>query len=189
MPTPKAAAGFAGCACVMVAATLLLWAQLPSYGVGRPPSVEEIELWDVIVGPEGKELPPGEGTAMAGREVFSLRCAECHGSEGQGADKGEALVGGEGTLTTSKPLKTVGSYWPYATTIWDYVNRAMPFDRPGILTHDQVYAVVAYLLFLNGIIGEEEVMNASSLPQVTMPNRNGFVPDPRPDLGEMDRSP
>jgi cytochrome c len=83
----------------------------------------------------------------------------------------------------------VGSYWPYATTIWDYVNRAMPFDRPGILTHDQVYAVVAYLLFLNGIIGEEEVMNASSLPQVTMPNRNGFVPDPRPDLGEMDRSP
>ena len=76
----------------------------------------------------------------------------------------------------------MGSYWPYATTIWDYVNRAMPFDRPGTLTHDQVYAVVAYLLFLNGIIGEEDVINAATLPAVKMPNRDGFVPDPRPDL-------
>ncbi len=125
---------------------------------------------------------------MSGRELFYFRCADCQDSEGQGDEKGEALVGGEGTLTSSRPLKTVGSSWPYATTIWDYVNRAMPFDRPGTLTHDQVYAVVAYLLFLNGIIGEEEVMNASSLPQVMMPNRNGFVPDPRPDVEEMDRA-
>jgi cytochrome c len=91
-------------------------------------------------------------------------------------------VGGEGTLTSSKPLKTVGSYWPYATTIWDYVARAMPFDRPGTLTHDQVYGLVAYLLYLNGIVDEEDVINASTLPEVKMPNRNGFVPDPRPDL-------
>ena len=182
MPTLKAAAGWAGCVCVMISATLLLWGQLPSYGVGRAPTAEEIDAWDVIVGPEGKELPPGEGTARAGREVFSLRCAECHGTEGQGADKAEPLVGGQGTLKSPKPLKTVGSYWPYATTIWDYVNRAMPFDRPGTLTHDQVYAVVAYLLHLNGIIGEDDVINATTLPQVKMPNREGFVPDPRPDL-------
>ena len=182
MPTRKAAAGFAGCVYVMVAATWFLWGQLPSYDVGRPPTAEEIDAWDVIVGPEGKELPPGEGTATAGREVFELRCAECHGNEGQGADKGEALVGGQGTLTSPKPLRTVGSYWPYATTIWDYVNRAMPFDRPGTLTHDQVYAVVAYLLYRNGIIGEDDVVNAATLPEVKMPNRDGFVPDPRPDL-------
>lgn len=182
MPTRKAAASFAGCVCVMAAATLLLWGQLPSYGVGRAPVAEEIDAWGIVVGPDGKELPSGEGSAAAGREVFALRCAECHGTEGQGGDKGDPLVGGEGTLTSPKPLKTVGSYWPYATTIWDYVNRAMPFDRPGTLTHDQVYAVVAYLLFLNGIIGEEDVINAATLPAVKMPNRDGFVPDPRPDL-------
>ena len=85
-------------------------------------------------------------------------------------------------MTSPKPLRTVGSYWPYATTIWDYVNRAMPFDRPGTLTHDQVYAVVAYLLYRNGIIGEDDVVNAATLPEVKMPNRDGFVPDPRPDL-------
>jgi mono/diheme cytochrome c family protein len=182
MATRKAAAGFAGCACVMIAATLLLWGQLPSYGVGRAPTAEEIDAWDVIVGPPGKELPPGEGTATAGREVFALRCAECHGMEGQGADKGAALVGGQGTLKSPQPLKTVGSYWPYATTIWDYVNRAMPFDRPGTLTHDQVYGTVAYLLYLNGIIGEDDVINATTLPEVEMPNREGFVSDPRPDV-------
>ena len=182
MPMRRAILGLAGCVCVVVFASLLLGGQLPGYGVGRTPTPEEIDSWDVIVGPEGKELPPGEGTAMAGREVFSLRCAECHGTEGQGADKGEPLVGGAQTLTSPKPLKTVGSYWPYATTVWDYVSRAMPFDRPGTLTDDQVYAVVAYLLYLNGIVGEEEVINAATLPEVRMPNRDGFVADPRPDL-------
>jgi len=182
MPTRKAATGLAGCVCVMVAATLLLPGQMPSYGVGRTPTMEEIDAWGVVVDPDGRELPPGEGTPTAGREVFALRCAECHGTEGQGGDKGDPLVGGEGTLTSSKPLKTVGSYWPYATTIWDYVQRAMPFDRPGTLTHDQVYEVVAYLLYLNGIIGEEDVINASTLPAIKMPNRDGFTPDPRPDL-------
>jgi cytochrome c len=92
-------------------------------------------------------------------------------------------VGGQGTLRTAKPLKTVGSYWPYATTVWDYTNRAMPFDQPGLLKPPEVYAVVAYILNLNGIIGNSEVMDAKSLPKVKMPNRGGFVEDPRPDVG------
>jgi cytochrome c len=94
-----------------------------------------------------------------------------------------ALAGGQGTLKSPKPLRTVGSYWPYATTIWDYVNRAMPFKNPGVLSHDQVYAVTAYVLFLNGLVSENAVMDAKSLPKVQMPNRNGFVADPRPDVG------
>ena len=93
-------------------------------------------------------------------------------------------MGGQGTLNTAKPLKTVGSYWPYATTVWDFINRAMPFDRPGSLKPPEVYAVVAYILNLNGIIGNDQVMDAKSLPKVKMPNRDGFVADPRPDVGK-----
>jgi cytochrome c len=93
---------------------------------------------------------------------------------------GPVLVGGQGTLATLKPLKTVGSYWPYATTLWDYVNRAMPFDQPGLLKPQDVYAAVAYILNLNGIIREDQIIDAASLPKIVMPNRNGFIPDPRP---------
>ena len=104
-------------------------------------------------------------------------------SRAQG-DVGPVLVGGQGTLTTARPLKTVGSFWPYATTLWDYINRAMPFDKPGLLKPSEVYAVAAYILNLNGIIGDNDVMDARSLPKVKMPNRDGFVADPRPDVGE-----
>ena len=96
---------------------------------------------------------------------------------------GAALVGGQGTLTAPRPLKTVGSFWPEATTVWDYVNRAMPFDQPGLLKPQDVYAVVAFILNLNGIIPDAAVMDATSLPKVTMPNHDGFVADPRPDVG------
>jgi S-disulfanyl-L-cysteine oxidoreductase SoxD len=118
---------------------------------------------------------------VAGKEVFATRCAACHGPNGDGGD-GPSLVGGQGTLATPRPKKTVGSYWPYATTVWDYVNRAMPFNKPGTLTHDEVYAVSAYILFLNDIIGETQELNAKSLPLIKMPNRDGFVSDPRPDI-------
>jgi S-disulfanyl-L-cysteine oxidoreductase SoxD len=170
-----------------IAALLLaLWvaqtsfAQAPTYGVGRKPTAEEIKAWDISIGSDGKELPPGHGTASGGKEVYTKRCLECHGADGK-SGKYDALVGGQDTLRSEKPVKTVGSYWPYATTLWDHIHRAMPFDRPGTLTTDQVYDLTAYLLFLNGIIGENEVMDALSLPNVKMPNRNGFVPDPRPD--------
>lgn len=171
----------------ITALLLFLWvvqssfAQAPSYGIGHKPTVEEIKAWDIAIGPDGKELPPGHGTVAAGKEVYTKRCLECHGAEGK-AGKFDVLVGGQGTLKSEKPMKTIGSYWPYATTLWDHIHRAMPFDRPGTLSIDQVYDVTAYLLYLNGIIGENEVMDAVSLPNVKMPNRNGFVPDPRPDI-------
>ena len=134
------------------------------------------------IAPDGGGLPEGSGTMAAGREVFAARCASCHGAKGEGGI-GAPLVGGQGTLNTAKPLKTVGSYWPYATTVWDYTNRAMPFNQPGLLKPSEVYAVVAYILNLNGIIGSDQVMDAKSLPKVKMPNRDGFVSDPRPDVG------
>jgi len=169
-----------------IAVLAVVWplaGQSPNYGVGRQPTAEEVRAWDIAIGPDGDELPMGEGTAAEGKQIYQIQCAECHGSEGQGSDQGGALVGGQGTLTGSNPVKTVGSYWPYATTLWDYINRSMPFYRPGTLTDDQVYSVVALILHLNGIVGENEVMNAETLPGVEMPNRNGFVSDPRPDIG------
>ena len=158
-------------------------AQLPTYGVGRPPAAEEIQAWDLTIPPDGQGLPPGSGTAALGKAIFEERCASCHGEKGEDP-KYSRLVGGQGTLATDKPIRTIGSFWQYATTLWSYIRRAQPFDDPGSLTPDQVYAVTAYLLHRNGIIGEQEVMDATTLPRVKMPNRDGFVPDPRPDVGQ-----
>lgn len=165
---------------LVVAAAAL--AQSPKYGVGRPPTADELRGLATAVAPDGAGLPEGSGTPAEGREVFATNCARCHGEKAEGG-VGPVLVGGQGTLATAKPLKTVGSFWPYATTVWDYVNRAMPFDHPGTLKPAQVYAVVAYILNINGVIGNDQVMDAKSLPKVKMPNRDGFVPDPRPDVG------
>lgn len=165
-----------------------LAAQSPTFGVGRPPTPEEIRNLGGAIAPDGGGLPEGSGTVAAGRDVFAAQCARCHGPRAQG-DVGPVLVGGQGTLATARPLKTVGSFWPYATTLWDYINRAMPFDKPGLLKPSEVYAVAAYILNLNGIIGENDVMDARSLPKVKMPNRDGFVADPRPDVGEKANKP
>lgn len=149
--------------------------------LGSPVTPEEIEAWGPIVGPGGEGLPAGGGTAAEGLSVYDRRCAACHGATGrEGPD--DALAGGQGALAGEQARKTVGSYWPAATTLWDYVNRAMPFNRPGSLLPDEVYAVVAYVLHLNGIVGEDDPVDADTLPQIEMPNRDGFVPDPRPDL-------
>jgi S-disulfanyl-L-cysteine oxidoreductase SoxD len=165
-----------------------LAAQSPTFGVGRPATPEEIRNLGGAIAPDGGGLPEGSGTVAAGRDVFAAQCARCHGPRAQG-DVGPVLVGGQGTLATARPLKTVGSFWPYATTLWDYINRAMPFDKPGLLKPSEVYAVAAYILNLNGIIGENDVMDARSLPKVKMPNRDGFVADPRPDVGEKANKP
>ena len=162
-------------------------AQSPKYGIGRPPTAEEIQTWDISVFPDGTGLPEGSGTAAQGKDVYERRCAECHGNNGEGGEQG-ALVGGVGSLDSAKPVKTVVSYWPYATTLWDYTNRSMPFDTPGVLTNDQMYAVVAYVLFLGEVVGENDVMDAKTLPQVKMPNRDGFVADDRPDAGAAKRA-
>jgi S-disulfanyl-L-cysteine oxidoreductase SoxD len=157
-------------------------AQLPTYGVGRPPTAEEVRAWDLTIRPDGQGLPPGRGTAALGKPIYAERCASCHGETGEDP-KYSRLVGGHGTLATDKPIRTIGSFWPYAPTLWSYIRRAQPYDNPGSLTPDQVYAVTAYLLHRNGLIGEQDVMDATTLPRVQMPNRGGFVPDLRPDVG------
>ena len=153
------------------------------YHVGRAATPDDVKATDQFIAPDGTGLPPGKGTAAEGRDTYSRRCARCHGQQGQGDEEGP-LVGGKGTLTSAKPLKTVGSYWPYATTIYDYVHRAMPFDNPGLLDANQTYSVVALILHMNGIIGEKDEMNAQTLAKVKMPNRDGFVRDNRPDTGK-----
>ena len=162
-------------------------AQSPTFGVGRSLKPEELKAIDIDVTPDGKGLLPGSGTAAAGKEVYTRRCETCHGPTGKEGPQ-DVLAGGQGSLATSKPLKTVGSYWPYATTLWDYINRAMPFDHPSTMTPDQVYAATAYVLFLNGIVGEHDVIDQATLPQVKMPNRNGFIADARPDVPTKKRN-
>jgi len=157
-------------------------AQSTRYGVGQPATVEQIRNLGASIAPDGGGLPEGSGTVSAGRTVYAAKCSSCHGEKGQGGI-GPPMVGGQGTLATAKPFKTVGSYWPYATTLWDYINRAMPFNQPGLLKPPEVYALVAYILNLNEIIGNNQTMDANSLPKVKMPNRDGFVADPRPDVG------
>jgi mono/diheme cytochrome c family protein len=143
--------------------------------LGRIAAPEEIASWDISIGPDGAGLPPGSGTPKQGEAVYTEKCLVCHGEKGAGKPN-DVLVGGRGTLAGDQPpVKTVGSFWPYATTLFDYVRRAMPLNESKSLTNDEVYAVVAYLLQLNGIIGENETINAQILPRVQMPNRDGFM--------------
>ncbi len=164
------------------------YAQLPSYGVGLVPSPEEIEAWDLTIPPDGEGLPTGSGTATLGKAIYMNRCASCHGKNG-GDSKYYLLVGGQGTLATDKPVPTVGSFWQFPTTLWSYMRRAKPIDEPGSFNSDQVYSVTAYLLYLNDIIGKDDILDATTLPQIRMPNRDGYVPDPRPDVVNTSESP
>jgi S-disulfanyl-L-cysteine oxidoreductase SoxD len=146
---------------------------------GRRPDANEVAAADITVFPDGTGLPAGRATAREGRGVYQQRCAACHGATGQGSDDYPALAGGVGSLNGRRPVLTVGSYWPHATTLWDYTRRAMPYPQPGSLTPTEVYAVTAYVLHLNGIVAEDTVLDRTSLPRIRMPNRDGFVPDPR----------
>jgi S-disulfanyl-L-cysteine oxidoreductase SoxD len=163
-------------------ATLASAADNGSLGIGHVATPAEIAGWDIDVRADGHGLPPGHGSVREGEKIFAETCAACHGAKGEGKPA-DRLVGGFGTLATSKPVRTVGSYWPYATTLFDYIRRAMPFNAPQSLTADQIYAVSAYILYLNNIVTEDTVLDAASLPRVRMPNRQGFTsPDPRPDV-------
>jgi cytochrome c len=144
-------------------------------GVGRAAAPDEIASWDISIAPDGAGLPPGRGTPKQGKAVYTDKCVACHGENGAGKPN-DQLVGGRGSLSGEQaPVKTVGSFWPYATTLFDYIRRAMPLTAPKSLGDDEVYAVCAYILQLNGIIGEADVMDAQTLPQVQMPNRDGFI--------------
>ena len=151
------------------------------YGIGHSATPDEIKGWDIDIAPDGANLPPGHGSVERGRTVFAEQCASCHGEQAQGG-LGDRLVGGQGTLSSPKPVRTVGSYWPYATTLFDYVRRAMPQNSPQSLSDDDVYAVSAYILNLNGLLPTDAVLDAKTLPAIQMPNRDAFVPDPRPDV-------
>ena len=165
----------------ITATTLLAFALLSAShvfaagpGFGRAAKSDEIAAIDISISPSGKGLPPGSGNAVVGESVYAEKCASCHAADGTGkpADK---LVGGIGSLGSGKAVKSVGSYWPYATTLFDYVRRSMPINIPMTLTDDEVYAVTAYVLFINGIVTNDQTMDAASLPKVRMPNRDGFV--------------
>jgi len=143
-------------------------------GLGTPITAEELKAWDLSIQPNGEGLPPGSGTAAQGKVVYDEKCAACHNLEGAGQPF-DRLVGGIGSLASDSPVKTVGSYWPSATTAFDYIRRAMPFQAPQSLTNDEVYAVTAYLLVLNGILTERDRLDAKTLPRVRMPNKDGFI--------------
>ena len=149
-------------------------------GVGREATATEIAGWDIAIRPDGKGLPSGKGTAAKGEEIFQAQCAACHGEFGEGKDRWPELVGGHGTLTHDRPFKSIGSYWPYASIIFDYVKRAMPFGNAQSLSNDDLYAVTAYLLQMNDIIDDQNFeLNAQTLPAIKMPNAAGFYDDDR----------
>nr|WP_273284868.1 cytochrome c [Methylibium petroleiphilum] len=165
----------------LAAGLLLAWAggaaaaeALQAPRLGRPVDAQEVARWDLSVFPDGRGLPAGRGNAVEGAVLFRQHCAACHGAGGRGASA-EELAGGTEPLTSPTPDKTIGLYWPYATTVFDFVRRAKPMTAPGTLSADEVYALTAYLLYANGLLGEADEMNARTLPKLRMPNRDGFI--------------
>jgi S-disulfanyl-L-cysteine oxidoreductase SoxD len=145
---------------------------------------DQLLFWDIApknitVFPDGKGLPVGRATAREGRCVYESRCAACHGARGEGVGDFPARSGGRGTLGSSEPVLTVGSYWPYSTTLWDYIHRAMPYPQPGSLTTNDVYGATACVLYLNGIVTEDQSVDQKTLAKIRMPNREGFSADGR----------
>ncbi len=156
-------------------------AEVGEYGIGQPATAEEIAGWDIDIRPDGKGLPPGSGSVEDGEMLYEEKCASCHGSFGEGVGRYPVLAGGEGTLTDERPDRTIGSYWPYASTVWDYIHRAMPFPQPQSLTDDEVYAITAYVLNLNDLVDDDFVLTQDNLASIEMPNKDGFFFDDRPD--------
>lgn len=153
------------------------------FGFGQPVTEEQLAGWDIDIEPDGTGLPPGSATMEDAKRVYEQYGAAFHGPMGEGTDAAPQLVGGIGTLDSDNPVTTVGSYWPYATTVFDYIRRAMPASAPQTLTNDEYYALTAWVLWANGLIPDDAVIDQDTLPQVVMPNRDGFTsPDPRPDV-------
>lgn len=175
--------------CALCGSTIAAMAGSPGqFGYGTPAMPAAIAGWNIdIRGTDGAGLPPGHGTVSHGADVFAQQCAACHGTFGEGEGRFPKLMGGEGTLTADRPEPSVGSYWPFAPTLWDYINRAMPFTAPHTLSADDVYALTAYVLNFNNIIPGDFVADRNSLPKVKMPNRDNFSwKDPRPDTAAVE---
>ncbi len=164
---------FSSCTAGVALACVVSAAAADGPGLGKPITAAEMAAWDINILPDGSGLPPGSGTPAQGARIYAEKCAACHGENGKGGPN-SALVGGA-PLTSMETVKTIANFWPYATTIFDYVRRAMPWQQPKTLTNDEVYALTAYLLALNKLIGENDAVNAETLPRVRMPNRDGFI--------------
>lgn len=151
-------------------------------GLGREATPAEVKAWDIDVRPDGQGLPPGQGKVSDGEALYTEQCAACHGDFGEGIDRWPVLVGGTGTLETDDPVKTVGSYWPYLSTVYDYIRRAMPYGNAQSLTPDEIYALTAYLLYMNEIVDDDEfVLSDKNFAKIRLPNEKNFSEDPRPD--------
>jgi len=152
------------------------------YGYGEAATTAQIAGWDIDVRPDGKGLPPGSGSVADGEILYEEQCAECHGSFGEGEGRYPSLAGGEDSLRDARPHKTVGSFWKYTSTLWDYIHRAMPFTRPESLSNDEVYALTAYVLYLNDLVEDDLVLNRENLADIRLPNEANFFPEQRPDV-------
>ncbi len=173
---------FAGLVLTFISSSILAEGRAGYYGYGKPATPTEIAGWDIDIRADGQGLPPGSGSVEDGEVIYEAKCAECHGSFGEGVGQFPVLAGGTGTLNAQRPLKTVGSYWAHTSTLWDYIRRAMPFMQPESLESDEVYALVAYVLYLNDLVDYDYVMTQDNFTDIQLANREHFVPDPRPDV-------
>ncbi|WP_267177762.1 c-type cytochrome [Sneathiella aquimaris] len=154
-------------------------------GIGRAALPEEIAIWNIDVRPDGQGLPMGSGTVTEGESVFTEKCASCHGEFGEGNGRWPVLAGGQGTLKSNNPVKTIGSYWPYLSTLFDYIQRAMPFGEAQTLTVDETYSLVAYLLYLNDLMDDDGTLSDENFTDFRLPNEVNFRMDPRPDVATV----
>ena len=180
MPTPSSAVQGVWFALLLVAGATS--AEAPN--LGKPVGTNDVAAWDISIQPNGAGLPPGGGIATDGARIYSEKCAQCHGPDGKGGVAGAnaaPLVGGGPITDISAAMKTIANFWPYAPTLFDYIHRAMPYPTPGSLSNDETYAVVAYILSLNGIVPDDAKIDRTSLPSIKMPNRDGFIPEPEFD--------
>ena len=179
-------------ACSLIMATTVVTASASDrpFNLGKIATVEEVSGWDIDVRPDGLGAPIGMGNAIDGEEIYAELCAACHGDFGEAIDRWPVLIGGEGTLDSHDPVKTTGSYWPYASTMYDYIYRAMPFGEAQSVTPNETYQIVAFLLYMNDIVEEDFELSHENISAIEMPNRDGFfMPDPRPDAQPVDGEP